>query len=151
MLFVYVCSWLIRAFQVALVVKNPPANTGDISSIPGWRIFPGGGNGYPLQYACLENPMDRGAWQAMFHGVAKSQTQLKWLSTHARMADSSCCTAETNTTLLCSYPLIKGKRCYGLQTVVFAIKQGKKQICLLHSWLSDVCAICTGQVFLTWA
>ena len=46
---------------------------------------PGGGNGYPLQYSCLENPMDRGDWWAAVHRVAKSRTQLKRLSTHARM------------------------------------------------------------------
>ena len=48
-------------------------------------LIPGRGNHNPLQYSCLENPMDRGAWQATVHGVAKSQTQLKQLSTHAHM------------------------------------------------------------------
>ena len=59
------------------MVKNPPAsagNTGDTSSIPGSGRSPGGGNGNPLQYSFLENPMDRGAWQATVHGVTKSQT-----------------------------------------------------------------------------
>ena len=46
------------------MVKNPPANAGDSGSIPGSGTSPGGGNGNPLQYSCLENPMDRGAWQA---------------------------------------------------------------------------------------
>ena len=46
-----------------LVVKNPPANAGNMSSIPGSGRSPGEGNGNPLQYSCLENPMDRGAWQ----------------------------------------------------------------------------------------
>ena len=67
------------ASQVALVVKNPPANAGDVRdmvSIPGSGRSPAGGNGNPLQYSCLKNPMDRGAWQATAHGVAKSQTQL---------------------------------------------------------------------------
>jgi len=61
------------ASQVALVVKNPPASAGDIrdaGSIPGLGRFPGGGNGYPLQYSCLENPMDRGAWRGTVHGGA---------------------------------------------------------------------------------
>ena len=69
------------ASQVALVVKNPPANAGDIRDT---SLIPGVGNGNPLQYSCLENPMDRGAmgsWWAMVHGVTKSQTQLKQLST----------------------------------------------------------------------
>ena len=74
-----------RASQVALVVKNPPANTEDIreaGSIPESGRSPGGGHGNPLQYACLENPMDRGNWQATVHIVARSWTQLKQLSTH---------------------------------------------------------------------
>ena len=51
-------------------------NTGDLGLIPGSGIVPGEGNGYPLQYSCLENPMDRGVWQTAVHGVTKSQTQL---------------------------------------------------------------------------
>ena len=65
--------------QVAPVVKNLSANAGDfrhVSSIPGWGRCPGEGNGNPLQYSRLENPMDRGAWRATVHGVAKSQTRL---------------------------------------------------------------------------
>ena len=58
------------------------ADTGDMGSIPEWGRFPGGGYGNPLQYSCLENPMDRGAWQATVHRVAQSRTQLKRLSTH---------------------------------------------------------------------
>ena len=61
----------------------------DAGSIPGSEISPGGRHGNPLQYSCLENPMDRGAWRATVHGVAKSQTRLKRLSTHtaARSGD----------------------------------------------------------------
>ena len=61
------------------VVKNPPANTGDESDtgvLPGVGRSPGEGHGKPLQYSCLDNPMDRGAWQAIVHGVTKSQAQL---------------------------------------------------------------------------
>ena len=53
-------------------------------SIPGWGRYPGGGHGNPFQYSCLENPMNREAWQATVHSIAKSQTWLKWLSTRAR-------------------------------------------------------------------
>ena len=63
--------------QVRLVVKNPPANArnvGDSGLIPGLRQLPGVGNGNPLQHSCLENPMNRGAWWATVHGVAKSRT-----------------------------------------------------------------------------
>ena len=62
------------------MVKNPPANAGDLGSIPGGGAGLGksseGGNGNPFQYSCLENPMDRGAWQATVHGVQKSWTQI---------------------------------------------------------------------------
>ena len=60
----------------AQVVKNPPADAGDTGSIPGSGRSLGGGNGSPLQYSCLENPMDRGGWWATVHEVAKSRTQL---------------------------------------------------------------------------
>ena len=59
---------------VVLVVKKPPANAGDVrdvGSIPRSGRCPGGGHGNPLQYSCLENPMDRGAWQAAVHRVPK--------------------------------------------------------------------------------
>ena len=71
---------------MALEVKKLPANAGDIKdtgSNPGSGRSPGEGNGNRLQYPFLENPMDRGAWQATVHGVTKSRTQLKQLSTHA--------------------------------------------------------------------
>ena len=69
-----------------LLVKNPPPNAGDVrdvGSIPGSGRSPGEGNGTPLQYSCLENPMDRGAWQATVYRVTKSQTRLKRLRRHA--------------------------------------------------------------------
>ena len=64
---------------------NPPDNAGDIrdsGSMLGSGRSPGGGNGNPLRYSCLENPMDRGAWEATICGVTKSHTQLKQLSTY---------------------------------------------------------------------
>ena len=72
-------SWTERSHvdQVALVVKNLPANAGvrrDASSVPGLGRSVRGGHGNPLQYFCLENPKDRGAWQAIVHRVAKSWT-----------------------------------------------------------------------------
>ena len=70
------------------VVKNPPANagdTGDMGLIPGSGRSPGGGNSNPLQYSCLENPMDRGAWWAAVHGVTKNWTRLSGQThTHIR-------------------------------------------------------------------
>ena len=70
--------------QVALVEKNPPAKAEDIrdeSSSPGSGWSPGGGHGNALQYYFLENPMDRGAWQAAVHRVTQRRTWLKWIST----------------------------------------------------------------------
>ena len=61
-------------FPDGSAVKNPPASAGHVGLIPGLGRSPGEGNGNPLQYACLGNPMDRGAWQATVHGVAKSWT-----------------------------------------------------------------------------
>ena len=58
------------------VGKESACNAGDLGSIPGLGRSPGEGNGNPLQYSCLENPMDREAWWATVHGVAKSRTQL---------------------------------------------------------------------------
>ena len=61
-----------EGFPGGSVVKNLPANTGDVGSISVWGRSPGEGNGNPLQYSCLENPMDRGgAWQATVHGVPR--------------------------------------------------------------------------------
>ena len=57
-------------------VKASACNAGDLGSIPGLGRSPGEGNGNPLQYSCLENPMDGGAWWAIVHGVAKSRTRL---------------------------------------------------------------------------
>ena len=57
--------------------KEAACNVGDLGSIPGLGRLPGEGNGYQLQHSCLENSMDRGAWQAMVHRVAKSQIQLR--------------------------------------------------------------------------
>ena len=62
--------------------KESACSAGDLGSIPGLRLT-GEGNDYLLQYTCLENPMDRGAWQSIVHRVAKSQTQLMRLSMHA--------------------------------------------------------------------
>ena len=71
---------------MALVVKNPPANAGDpgdMGSIPGSGRSPGGRHSNSLQYSCLENPMDSGAWQAIVHRIATSHTQLKQLHIRA--------------------------------------------------------------------
>ena len=61
-------------FPDGSAVKNPPTNAGDVGLIPGLGRSPGGGNGNPLQYSCLGNRLDSGAWWATVHRVAKSQT-----------------------------------------------------------------------------
>ena len=71
----YTVLYIIWASQMVLVEKKLPlGDLRDRGLIPGSGRSPGGGNGNPLQYSCLENPMDRGAWQAIVHGVAKNQT-----------------------------------------------------------------------------
>ena len=62
---------LLWGFPGGLLVKNPPGNAGDLGSIPRLGRSPRGGHGNLLQYSCLENPMDRGAWQATVHGITK--------------------------------------------------------------------------------
>ena len=75
-----------EGFLVVLVGKKSPVNAGDVretGSVPGLGIFPGGGHGNPLHYCCLENLIDRGAWQATVRGIAKSGTWLKQLRGHS--------------------------------------------------------------------
>ena len=70
-----VCSSFVGlGFLGGSVVKNLPANAGDAGLIPGLARFPGEGNSHSLQYSCLENPMDKGLWQARTHATAKSWT-----------------------------------------------------------------------------
>ena len=74
----------VRPFQVAPAIKNHPANAWnvrEVGSIPGSVRSPAEGNRNSLQYSCLENPMDRGAWWVRVHRITKSWTRLKWLST----------------------------------------------------------------------
>ena len=71
-----------KASLVAQMVKESACNAGDLGSIPGSGRSPGEGNDNSLEYSYLENPMDRGAWQAIVHGVTKSQTQLSDLHFH---------------------------------------------------------------------
>ena len=70
------CLDYLGGFLDGSVGKESTCNAGDPGLIPGWGRSPGEGNGNPFQYACLENPMDRGAWWAIVDGVTKSQTRL---------------------------------------------------------------------------
>ena len=84
------------------MVKNPPANAGDIrdvGSIPGSGRCPGGGHGNPLQYSCLENPMDRSVWWAIVFRVAKSQARLKQLSSSSNSLPGQADSADLQVTL----------------------------------------------------
>ena len=69
--YVYIYVYIFMGFPGNSVVKNLPANAQDACLIPGSGRSPGGGKGNPLQYSCLGNPIDRGAWQAAVHGVTK--------------------------------------------------------------------------------
>ena len=73
--YIYMYPFSPRASMVAQMVKKPAGNVGDLGSIPGSGRSPGEGHGNPLQYSCLDNPTDRGAWQATVHGVTKSWAQ----------------------------------------------------------------------------
>ena len=76
-------SYCTKGFSRCLSDKESACNAGDKGLIPGLGRSPGGGNGYPRQYSCLENLMDRGAWQATVQRVVKGQTQLRvWAHTH---------------------------------------------------------------------
>jgi len=75
-------------FPAGTVVNNLPFNTGDTGSIPGLGRYPGVGNGNPFQYSCLENSMDRGAWQATVHRITKNQRiRHDWVTEHTQHVD----------------------------------------------------------------
>ena len=79
---------ILWASQVVLVVRNQPVNVGDVRGVGlilGLGKSPEGGRGNPLQYSCLDNPMDRGTWWSTVHRVPKSRTRLKRLSTHTHI------------------------------------------------------------------
>ena len=91
---------------MVLVIRSLPVKAGDLRDaglIPRSRRSPGGGNGNPLQYSCLEKPMDRGAWWATVHRVTKSQTPLKRLCPYAEF---HCCHCSLRSFLLCWFWLL---------------------------------------------
>ena len=82
-IFSFSCLFTFASFKLEIICfgysslsdsKESACNAGDLGSVPGSERSPGEGNGYPLQYSCLENSINRGAWQATVHVVAKSQT-----------------------------------------------------------------------------
>ena len=109
------------------MVKNSPANAGDLrdaSSIPGRGRYLGEGNGNPLQYFCLENPMDRGAWWATVHGVTKSLTRLKQLSICAQRQINTFHMTELRKILkLCSRICLVGPMCFNINHYNTLIKE----------------------------
>ena len=100
--------------------KESACYAGDTGSIPGLGRSSGWGHGSPLRYSCLDNSMDRGAWQAIVHGVTKSQTWLKWLSIHIQILKESW--------VGCVYSV---KKAWGME--VHCIK--KKEVGFTYSWL----------------
>ena len=86
-------------FPGGSVVNNPPANAGDVGSIPGLGRYPGRANGNPLQYPCLGNPMDRGAWWATVQGGAKESDTTSWLNNNNSLYLASDLMADHNDSL----------------------------------------------------
>ena len=72
------------------MVKNIPANAGDLGLISGWGVYSGEGNGNLLQYSCLGNPMHRGAWRTIVHGITKESDMVEWLTTTTNMVGLRC-------------------------------------------------------------
>ena len=100
-------GWLLFNFfisesEIGSMVKNPPASSGNLGSIPGLGRCPGGGNGSSLQYSCLENPMDRGAWWAIVHEVTKSQT---WLNRYTTTTTDLVKPQLTSTVIVKEHPM----------------------------------------------
>ena len=129
--------------------KESAYNAGDLSSLPVSRRSLKEGNGNPFQYYCLENLMDRGTWRATVYGVAKSQTQLKWLSTeHAQWRiiklvrehlekSQIWATLNKSVCLPClnnAVPLWLDTR-HALRTTLFASQSNLCVLCILLSWL----------------
>ena len=114
-----------KGFPSGSVVKTPSADPGDTGSIPGSGRSPGGEHGFPLQYACLKNPMDRGTWWATFQRVAKSQTQLSEYKTHARLQYEPS-----------SWELSKRRTCVQISNPVSSFVSGTLSCaCILSRWL----------------
>ena len=90
------CLLFITCLKLGFPGGSNSKDSGDQGSIPGSGKPPGEGNGYPLQYSCLENSIDRRAWWATIHRITKSLTRLKWLSTHACAGQNPHVTLFTN-------------------------------------------------------
>ena len=105
------------------MVKNPPAKAGDMSLIPGSGRSPGRENGNRLQYFCLENPMDRGNWQATTHRVTKTRTRLKWLSLCIQTFSLISACRIIKRKLVCNFPLTSQSLCcfHGLSCPLSAL------------------------------
>ena len=89
------------SFPGSLVGKEFTGDAGDPGSIPGSGRSPGGGNGNPLQYSCLENPMDRAAWRATVHSIIKSQTRLSGYTTPTEKMNKQATDWEKDTCQTC--------------------------------------------------
>ena len=109
--------------------EGSDCNAGDPGSIPGSGRSPGEGNGNPLQYSCLENPMDRGAWWATLHGVTRSRTQLKRLSRHARCLLWRC----------------GQRRCPILETTQMSFSKGRDKLTAVHACCHSTC-VCAKEL-----
>ena len=124
--------------------KEASCSVGELGSVPGSGRFPGGEHGNPLQYFCLENPLDKGAWRAIVQGVTKSQTWLKWLSMHA-------CTSGTHPVQGCGslvQTLLTLLGSQGSTPSVFCIFIGLFRV---HSpWIHPFLIVLVTNIHLTW-
>ena len=135
------------------MVNNQPTNagtTGDLGSIPGLRRSLGEGNGNPLQHYCLGNPMDRGAWQAIVHGVAKTWTQLSTWTTATPLLEQTKSGTQASQTLVRMWTNRNSHHCWWERNVVQPLWKmvwwflGKADKLIPHAWSSS----CNSLVFI---
>ena len=108
----FICSMWDPRFLGGSMVKDLPANAGASGLIPVFRRSPRGGNGNPLQYSCLENPRDRGAWPAMVHGVAEGQTELSAWQTDRHADRAAVGTVVSNMIWGCEFMHSDNRHCF---------------------------------------
>ena len=130
----------LRVFLGGSGCKESTCSEGYLSSIPASGRFLGEGNGYPLQYSCLENSMDRGAWQAIIHGVAKSQTwlsDLQYTHAHTHTHAHACTHTHTHTYI---YIYIHTHMCtYQKRWKIIDVEYVFTECCWIRECLWSVC------------
>ena len=117
-------------FPGGSAVKSLPADAGDVGSVPGSGRSPGEGNGHPLQYSCLKNPMDKGAWQDTAHGAAKRQTQLLTKQQQSHHYSGG---GEANPKYICLLVCFRGSESVEeYQSVPWLVPTSLAHVCQIH-------------------